>query len=127
MESETDSEAGKPEPSKAETGGADSVPFAPVEPSAPPPSAPPPSAPPPSAPPFAPPPQAPGGVYQPPDVYGYPPYGYGYPNPQAPRGTNGMAIAALVLGICGFLFVTPVVGLVLGIVGLAAALALYLA
>lgn len=54
--------------------------------------------------------------------YGYPPYGYppyGYPfgyAPQPPAGTNGLAIASFVLGICGFLFVTAIVGLVFGIV-----------
>lgn len=50
--------------------------------------------------------------------YGYAPYGYGVP--QAPAGTNGMAIAALVLGICGFFFITPIVGLVLGLIALSA-------
>ena len=51
---------------------------------------------------------------------GYPPpyyYGYGYPQPQS--GTNGMAIAAMVCGICGFLCLIPgLVGIVLGIVSL---------
>ena len=60
------------------------------------------------------PPQGPYG-YPP---YGYPPYGYGYPQP--PRGTNGLAIAALVLGICGFLVATPIIGLIFGIVSLSA-------
>ena len=127
---------------------ADDVPFAAVEPapptvvsSMPPPSMPPP---PPGLPPY--PPQAwPGYGQAPAGPYGYPPqgapqygspqysapqygspqfgyqpygYGYGYP-PQPPRGTNGMAIAALVLGICGFFFVTPILGLILGIAGLA--------
>ncbi|NUP52481.1 MAG: DUF4190 domain-containing protein [Catenulispora sp.] len=50
--------------------------------------------------------------------YGYAPYGYGVPH--APAGTNGMAVAALVLGICGFFFITPIVGLVLGLVALSA-------
>lgn len=51
--------------------------------------------------------------------YGYPPYGYGGPG-QPPRGTNGMAVASLVLGICGFFFITPIVGLILGLVSLSA-------
>jgi hypothetical protein len=132
MESETDSDAGEPEPSGAESGTPDSTPFdnkpfAPIEPPTPAFDAAPPAqaaptvaaTPPPYPPnPAQPYPGAEGQV--PPNVYGYPPYGYGYPSPQAPRGTNGMAIAALVLGICGFLFVTPVVGLVLGIISLAA-------
>jgi len=131
MESETDPDAGEPEPPDAGTSAADSTPFAPIEPPAPAFDAAPTgptgqaaqAVPPGQAPPTVastPPPQPyPGAAGQlPPGVYGYPPYGYGYPNPQAPRGTNGMAIAALVLGICGFLFVTPIVGLVLGIVSL---------
>jgi len=54
---------------------------------------------------------------------GYGPYNngpYGYPTgyyAQQP-GTNGMAIASLILGICGFLCVTPFVGLGLGIAAL---------
>ncbi|WP_194924993.1 DUF4190 domain-containing protein [Catenulispora pinisilvae] len=59
--------------------------------------------------------QPPGIPYGP---YGYPPYGYGYPKP--PTGTNGLAVAAMVLGICGFLFVTPILGLILGLVALSA-------
>lgn len=46
---------------------------------------------------------------------------YGYPQgyyPQQQRGTSGLAIASLVLGICGFLCVTPFVGLSLGIAAL---------
>lgn len=148
MESETDSDAGEPEPSGAETGAvdrtlsdrtsSDSTPFAPIEPPTPAFDAVPPAqafdtapptqafgappafaaAPPPYPPPAQPQPY-PGAPGQfPPNAYGYPPYSYGYPNPQPPRGTNGMAIAALVLGICGFFFVTPIVGLVLGIVSL---------
>lgn len=49
---------------------------------------------------------------------GYPQnyYGYGYPQPQ---GTNGMAIAALVCGLCGLLCLIPgVVGFILGLVSL---------
>jgi len=52
--------------------------------------------------------------------YGYPPYGYSYGYPQRPTGTNGLAIAALVLGICGFLVATPIIGLIFGIVSLSA-------
>lgn len=42
---------------------------------------------------------------------------YGYPQGYYPRppGTSGMAIASLVLGICGFFCVTPFIGLGLGI------------
>jgi hypothetical protein len=51
---------------------------------------------------------------------GYPPaypYGYGYPPQQG--GTNGMAIAAMVCGICGFVCLVPgLVGIILGIVSL---------
>ena len=54
---------------------------------------------------------------------GYGPYNngpYGYPLGYygQPPGTNGMAIASLVLGICGFLCVTPFVGLSLGLAAL---------
>lgn len=55
---------------------------------------------------------------------GYPPqyqygYGYGYPSAAPQGGTNGMAIAAMVCGICGFLCLVPgLVGIVLGIVSL---------
>jgi hypothetical protein len=52
---------------------------------------------------------------------GYPPpyaYGYGYAPPQQ-GGTNGMAIAAMVCGICGFACLVPgLVGIVLGIIAL---------
>ena len=51
---------------------------------------------------------------------GYPPpyaYGYGYAPPQG--GTSGMAIAAMICGICGFVCLVPgLVGIVLGIVAL---------
>jgi hypothetical protein len=48
--------------------------------------------------------------------YGAMPYGYGYPTT---RPTNGMAIAALVCGICGFLCYVPgIVGIILGIIAL---------
>jgi hypothetical protein len=77
---------------------------------------------------------APPGAYPPPQgtQYGtqYSPYGsgpypngpytngpYGYPQgyyPQ-PAGTSGLAIASLILGICGFFCVTPFIGLGLGI------------
>ena len=57
---------------------------------------------------------------------GYPPqqyqyqygYGYGYPPPQR-SGTSGMAIAAMVCGICGFLCLVPgLVGIILGAISL---------
>lgn len=59
---------------------------------------------------------APYGGYGPYGNYGQYGYPYGY-NAQQP-GTNGMAIASLVLGICGFFCVTPFVGLGLGIAAL---------
>jgi hypothetical protein len=52
---------------------------------------------------------------------GYPPqYPYGYPYGYPPRGgTNGMAIAAMVCGICGFLCLVPgIVGIILGFISL---------
>jgi Domain of unknown function (DUF4190) len=52
---------------------------------------------------------------------GYPPagYGYGYGYPTAQGGTNGLAIAAMICGICGFACLVPgLVGIVLGIVSL---------
>lgn len=60
-----------------------------------------------------PPPGAPG--------YGYPPPqqtpGYYFPAYQQPRRTNGLAIASLVCGICGFLYVIPaILGIVFGAV-----------
>lgn len=51
-----------------------------------------------------------GGAPYSADPYGFP---QGYYGQQ--QGTSGMAIASLVLGICGFLCVTPFVGLGLGI------------
>jgi hypothetical protein len=43
---------------------------------------------------------------------------YGYP-PLAARKTNGLAIAALVCGICGFLYLVPaILGVVFGIIAL---------
>jgi hypothetical protein len=66
--------------------------------------------------------------YPPPGYYGQPnsgpynpgPYNpgpYGYPQGYyaQPQGTSGMAIASLVLGICGFFCVTPFIGIGLGI------------
>ena len=54
--------------------------------------------------------------YPPPYQYGYAP---GYPYGQQQGGTNGMAIAAMVCGICGFLCMVPgVIGIILGIVSL---------
>jgi hypothetical protein len=47
--------------------------------------------------------------------YGPGPYGYGVNAYGPPPGTNGMAIASLILGICGFFCVTPLIGLGLGI------------
>ena len=49
---------------------------------------------------------------------GYAPYGYPYGYNAQRLGTSGMAIASLILGICGFLCVTPFVGLGLGIAAL---------
>lgn len=50
--------------------------------------------------------------YQQPYYYG------GYGNPQTP-GTNGLAVAAMVCGICGFLCLIPgLVGVILGAVSL---------
>lgn len=62
-----------------------------------------------------------GGGYGTPGAYGpsggYDPYGYG---PPPPRGNNGMAIAALILGIAGLFLcgITSIVGVVLGHVSL---------
>ena len=47
--------------------------------------------------------------------YGPGPYGYGVGAYGPPPGTSGMAIASLILGICGFFCVTPLIGLGLGI------------
>lgn len=58
---------------------------------------------------------APYGNYGP---YSGGPYGYPQGYYAQPPGTNGMAIASLVLGICGFLCVTPFVGIGLGIAAL---------
>lgn len=63
-------------------------------------------------------PQAPYGGYGPYNPYGGGPYGYPQGYFVQPQGTNGMAIASLVLGICGFMCVTPFVGLALGITAL---------
>lgn len=51
--------------------------------------------------------------------YGPGPYGYGGGGYGQPPGTSGMAIASLILGICGFFCVTPFIGLGLGIAALA--------
>jgi hypothetical protein len=61
-----------------------------------------------------PPPPAPPPGYTPP---GYTPAGYGYGYPAAPH-TDGMAIAALVCGIAGFVLcaIPSIVGLILGFV-----------
>lgn len=65
-------------------------------------------------------PQPPGGYTgtpYPPNYgqYGPGPYGYGGGAYGQPPGTSGMAIASLILGICGFFCVTPFIGLGLGI------------
>lgn len=98
-------------------------------PSYPPPSYPPPSYPPPQQPPAYPPPYPGAGGYQAPAPYAdpYNPY-QSYPNPSA---TNGLAIASLITSIAGFVlalpltflclvgeFPLPIIGIVLGIVGL---------
>lgn len=96
-----------------------------------------------SPPPPGPVPPPPGGYGAPPPGYGAPPAGYGAPPPQpygtpgfaAPgpqpqgSGSNGMAIASLVLGIiglvtfwaCGFGALPGLIAVVLGILGLRAA------
>jgi hypothetical protein len=63
------------------------------------------------------PPNAPYGNYGPYNAYNNGPYGYpqGYAQPP---GTSGLAIASLVLGICGFFCVTPFIGIPLGIAAL---------
>jgi hypothetical protein len=60
----------------------------------------------------------PGGYPPPPGYgYGYPPYGF--PGQPQQGDTNGMAIAAMVCGICGFLCLVPgLVGIILGIISL---------
>ncbi|WP_433255796.1 DUF4190 domain-containing protein [Streptosporangium sp. CA-135522] len=60
---------------------------------------------------------SPGG-YGPPPGGGYDPYGYGAQPP--PRGNNGMAIAALIMGIVGLFTcgVPSIVGIVLGHISL---------
>lgn len=71
--------------------------------------------------------QPPQQGYQPPPQPGYPAYPQqqpGYPQaafpppPPAPAGTNGFAIASLVLGILGCSLLTLVLSVVFGIVGL---------
>ena len=72
---------------------------------------------PPPYPPVAPGPPAPGyGPYPPPG--GMPPYYFpGYQPP--PKRTNGLAIASLVCGICGFLYAIPaLLGIIFGIIAL---------
>jgi hypothetical protein len=68
------------------------------------------------------PPQNPAGPPAPPPGYAYPPpppgvyYGYA---PMQVRRTNALAIAALVCGICGFLYVVPaILGIVFGCIAL---------
>lgn len=66
----------------------------------------------------------PAGYAAPPGTPGQPPpyapggFAPGYPMPPQRRGTDGLAITALVLGILGFLVLTPIVAIVLGIVAL---------
>lgn len=61
------------------------------------------------------PPGAPGYGYPPPQPPQMPPP-YFYPGYQ-PRRTNGLAIASLVCGICGFLYVIPaILGIIFGAV-----------
>ena len=72
---------------------------------------------PPPYPPVAPGPPAPGyGPYPPPG--GMPPYYFpGYQPP--PKRTNGLAIASLVCGICGFLYLIPaLLGIIFGVIAL---------
>lgn len=59
---------------------------------------------------------------QPMPGYGYPPpppgVYYGYPPPPM-RKTNGLAIAALVCGICGFIYLVPaILGIIFGCISL---------
>lgn len=64
--------------------------------------------------------QQPAGQQAPPPGYGYPPPGayYGYP-PMATRRTNGLSIAALVCGICGFIYLVPaILGVIFGVISL---------
>ena len=68
------------------------------------------SAPPPPPPPRPPPYTSPPPYGQPP--YGQPPYGYGYAPPD--RGTNGMAIASMVLGIVWVYWIGSILALVFG-------------
>ncbi|HEX3921793.1 MAG TPA: DUF4190 domain-containing protein, partial [Streptosporangiaceae bacterium] len=60
---------------------------------------------------------APYPPYQAPLPYGGPAQPYGWP-PSAPRPGSGLAISSLVLGILGFLGITSVLGVILGIVAL---------
>jgi uncharacterized protein DUF4190 len=61
---------------------------------------------------------APGG-YPPPPMGGYPNADYGYGVPQAPPGTNTMAIASLVASIVGVCCgIGSIIGIVLGILAL---------
>jgi len=55
------------------------------------------------------------------------PPGYGYPPPAAPhyyqpypvRRTNGLSVAALVCGICGFIYFIPaILGIVFGVIAI---------
>ena len=110
-------------PDTSEPPGGGSSPPSPEgsPPGAPPPDVSPPGAPPPAPPPPGYPPPPPGGYPPaPPGAYGGygttdygPPPGYG-----APRQGNGLAVAALVLGIAGVVTALFLLGGLLGIVGL---------
>ena len=71
-----------------------------------------------------PPPQQYGQPYYPPAPYGQPPYGpppqgqpyYGAPMYPPPAGTNGMAIASMVLGILWIWWIGSVLALIFGYV-----------
>jgi Domain of unknown function (DUF4190) len=68
-------------------------------------------------------PNAVGQVQPPPNYYQGYPGGYPYmPGYGAQVGTNGMAIAAMICGICGFLYLIPaVLGIIFGFIGLSQA------
>jgi hypothetical protein len=69
---------------------------------------------PPGAPAYGPP---PGGGFTPPPVYGAPGYAYpGYTNTS--QGTNGMAIASMVLGILWVYWIGSILAIVFGFVAL---------
>jgi hypothetical protein len=66
---------------------------------------------------YAPPPNyGPAPGYGPPQSYGIPPYGYPGYGPGPTRGTNGMAIASMVLGILWLWWIGSVLALIFGYV-----------